>query len=317
MTYRYYITLKGESKRLISKIADGKIIKRFDKTGVARSGEDIVCPHFLELKWAYGCPLQCAYCYLQGTLRFQPNKKSPKGRRIDEVQEAIKRFINEAKEPEILNSGELADSLMFEGGKYSLSKNIIPLFRGTPHKVLLVTKLDKIEGLLGMDEDLKKNVIASFSINSEPVASRWEVGVPSPLRRIEAAHRLHEAGFEVRIRLDPIVPYPESKWLKCYYSILDRIFEKFTPERITLGSLRGLTSTINNSRDRSWTVYLKERSKWGKRIPFEQRFDIFADIIDYLRERWNYENVALCKEPVMMWEALGMDWKSCRCNCTW
>jgi len=317
VTYQYYQTLDGRQMKLISRIGDGRIIKRFDKTGVARSEEDIVCPHFLELKWAYGCPLQCAYCYLQGTLRFQPTKKSPRKRRLEDIQIAVRRFIEEAPGPEILNTGELADSLMFEKSEFSLTKNIIPLFRGTKHKVLLVTKLDLIDNLLKLDDDLKRNIIVSFSINSEPVASRWEVGVPIPRRRVDAAARLHEAGFEVRIRLDPIVPYPEDSWLEHYCFLIDRMFERFRPERITLGSLRGLISTINNSKDKSWTVYLTENSKWGKRIPFDKRFDLFADIIEYLREQYKYENVALCKEPVIMWEALGMDWKSCRCNCTW
>ncbi|MEM3580930.1 MAG: hypothetical protein QXQ64_06685 [Candidatus Bathyarchaeia archaeon] len=317
VTYQYYTMLDGRRRKLISKVGDGRIIKRFDKTGLARRGEDIVCPHFLELKWAYGCPLQCAYCYLQGTLRFRPTKKAPQKRCLEDVREVVERFLREAKDPEILNSGELADSLMFEGKDYSISKDIIPLFRGTPHKVLIVTKLNRVDELIKIDEDLKRNVIASFSINSVPVAKRWEHGVPSPLERINAAAILHQKGFEVRIRLDPIIPYPEGSWLQEYYSVIDYMFERMTPERITLGSLRGLISTINNSRDKTWTVYLKENSKWGKRIPFEQRFDMFADIIDYLRERHGFEKIALCKEPVMMWEALGMDWKSCRCNCVW
>jgi hypothetical protein len=26
--------------------------------------------NILELKWAYGCPFDCAWCYLKGTFRF-------------------------------------------------------------------------------------------------------------------------------------------------------------------------------------------------------------------------------------------------------
>jgi len=315
--YQTYKTLDGRRRRLIARIGDGRVIKRFDKTGTAVSGEDIVCPHFLELKWAYGCPLQCAYCYLQGTLRFLPNKKAPNKRPVEDVEAAVKRFLEEAKGPEILNSGELADSLMWERSEWALSRKILPMFKGTGHKVLLVTKLDWIDNLLRLDNALKRNLIVSFSINSEPVARRWEIGAPEPSRRVEAAGKLYDAGFEVRVRLDPVVAYPESGWLNCYVSLIDHIFARLTPERVTVGSLRGLISTINNSKDRSWTQYLAESSKWGRRIPFEQRFEIFSAILEHIRNQHNYNNLALCKEPVSMWDALGMDWKRCRCNCTW
>ncbi|MEN3062219.1 MAG: radical SAM protein [Candidatus Methanosuratincola petrocarbonis] len=315
VTYRCYTTLEGRRKRLISKVGDGRIIKRFDKTGTAVGGEDIVCPHFLELKWAYGCPLQCAYCYLQGTLRFLPGKKAPKPRSLEDVEVAVKRFLEEAKDPEILNSGELADSLMYERNDSALSKRVLPLFRGKKHKVLIVTKLDWIDNLLTLDEDLKKNVVVSFSVNSRPVAERWEVGAPDPMKRVEAAGKLQDAGYVVRIRIDPIVPYPE-RWLDGYAELIDSIFRRLEPERITVGSLRGLQSTINNAKDRSWAEYLSDRSKWGRRIPFEKRLDLFSTVIQYIQNVHNYNNLALCKEPVMMWEALGMNWKSCRCNCT-
>jgi len=316
VTYQTYKTLDGKSKSAVARIGDGRIIKRFDKTGTAVSGEDIVCPHFLELKWAYGCPLQCAYCYLQGTLRFLPNKKAPNKRSAEEIGAAVKRFLEEAKAPEILNSGELADSLMWEGTEWALSKSALPLFTGTKHKVLLVTKLDRIDNLLRLDGETRKNVIASFSINSAPVVERWETGAPRPERRIEAAGKLMSAGFEVRLRVDPIIPYPED-WLKHYKNLVDSIFKKLYPARITLGSLRGLQSTINCSKDRSWAEYLGDRSKWGRRIPFAQRSEIFSSIIKYLNDQYDYADIALCKEPISMWEALGMDWKHCRCNCTW
>jgi len=45
VTYQTYKTLDGRRKKLIARIGDGRIIKRFDKTGTVASGEDIVCPH--------------------------------------------------------------------------------------------------------------------------------------------------------------------------------------------------------------------------------------------------------------------------------
>ena len=72
-----YELLEGGKKRLVQQVADGSIIKRFDKTPVPTKPTDVVCPHFLELKWAYGCQFNCAWCYLKGTFRFLETKTKP------------------------------------------------------------------------------------------------------------------------------------------------------------------------------------------------------------------------------------------------
>lgn len=321
-----YEMLDGSRKTLVRQIGDGSIIKRFDKTPPPRDQEDIVCPHFLELKWAIGCPFSCAWCYLQGTLRFLPEGKEPilklsKGSYDVNPYEKIARHVRaffRAKLPEqvheVLNTGELADSLMHEAVERPFSKFIIPLFEEQKeHKVLFLTKSSYVRNLLEIEAH--DQTIVSFSLNSYRVAARWE-GAPPPKERIKAAAKLFRAGYSVRIRIDPIVPWPES-WKEDYIRLIDDLLEELYPERITIGSLRGLQSTINFAKDRSWVKFLGERSKWGKRIAFSGRYQAFKLLIGRLEERHGYSNIALCKEPVGMWEALGLDWRKCRCNCIW
>jgi spore photoproduct lyase len=87
------------------------------------------------------------------------------------------------------------------------------------------------------------------------------------LKRIEAAKKVYQAGYEIRIRIDPMVPI--DNWKESYQELLDFIFENLTPERVTLGSLRGLQSTINGCSDKSWVKYLRETSNWGRKIDFQ------------------------------------------------
>jgi len=157
--------------------------------------------------------------------------------------------------------------------------------------------------------------IISFSLNADEAAQRWEKGAPSINRRIEAGRKLSQAGYEVRIRIDPMVPV--LNWQACYTNLISRIFSNFTPSRITFGSLRGLQTTINGSTDKSWVQYLTESSNWGKKIDFKTRYEIYATIIDQLRGNYNYSDIALCKETVAMWGRLGMDYKRIKCNCVW
>ena len=134
-----------------------------------------------------------------------------------------------------------------------------------------------------MDANAQEQVIVSFSLNSFNVAKRWEKRAPAPKDRIKAAGKLQDAGYTVRIRIDPIVPI--ENWEKSYKELIDNIFKNFEPERITIGSLRGLQSTINNSKDKSWVDYLDDRSNWGKKIGFEKRVKMYRTIIDYVNRR--------------------------------
>jgi spore photoproduct lyase len=306
-----YPTLDGSMKNLVQKVGDGSIICRFEKTPLPEKKTDVICPHFLELKWANGCAYDCAWCFLQGTFRF--TGKQPRQKDRSKVKEHVSTFLNNGSLPEVLNTGELSDSLLSEHSDDPFSRFIIPMFEAQKkHKVLFLTKSTNVDNLLKIEEH--RNVIVSFSMNAPAVSRVWEKA-PKVEDRIEAAIKVSEAGYETRIRIDPMVPVFE--WEKHYIGLVDKIFEKFIPERITFGSLRGLQSTINNSKDKTWIKYLSEKSNWGKKIGSEIRYEMYSMLIDYLKNNYSYTSVALCKETVEMWEKIGLDFRKIRCNCIW
>ncbi|OGC85446.1 MAG: hypothetical protein A2W07_04515 [candidate division Zixibacteria bacterium RBG_16_43_9] len=322
-----YRLINGTQDRFVKQIGDGSIITRFEKTPLPSEPTDVVCPHFLELKWAYGCPFDCSWCYLKGTFRFRPEGIKPVIKDYAKIELHVREFLNvetnshASLPPEVLNTGEIADSLMWENGHNPFSKFIIPLFESqNKHKVLFLTKSTNIKHLLEIKPH--NQTIISFSLNADKVAKKWEKKAPAVSKRIEAASRLAEAGYEIRVRIDPMVPM--AGWQESYKQLIDQIFAKFIPERITLGSLRGLQSTINGTKDKSWQIYLEEKSNWGKKIEFSNRFTMYLHLIKYLKEKYNYTNISLCKETVEMWEKLkskfespDLDYKKIRCNCTW
>ncbi len=313
ISYKEYSLTNGKKNVLVSQVNDGSIITRFDKTPIPKRFTEVVCPHFLELKWAYGCPYDCAWCYLKGTFRFQPKGKSPVVKPYEKIELHTKKFLEEVKTPEILNTGEIADSLMHEEVESPFSKFIIPIFETQQcHKILFLTKSSNVNNLLEIKHH--NQVIISFSLNAIPVAEKWEKA-PSVLKRIEAAKKVFNAGYEVRIRIDPMVPI--ENWQEHYLQLLGILFDNFSPERITLGSLRGLQSTINGCTDTSWTHYLGESSNWGKKIDFKTRHIMYLTTIEQLKNKYDFNKVALCKETVEMWNALTMNYVKIRCNCIW
>jgi spore photoproduct lyase len=289
---------------------DGMIVY-FSKTPF-----DIVCPHFWELRWAFGCPFECAYCYLQGTGR---GKKDPKYRPINKVIKAIDKAFKDSyfqKHPSIFNSGELSDSLM----NPTNMKQIADLFETQEkHKLLLLTKSSNVEWLA---KNPRKQTIASFSINALEISTKWEKKAPLPQQRIEAAKRLVESGYEVRIRIDPI--FPVENWQSYYenlvYSILSAL--PSDPDRITLGTPRGLRKTLIFAKDRSWEKIAftenPEYSGWGKKAPPTIRKEIYAFFFDKLQSLgFNKSKITICKETKGMWHEMGLDYTKCRCNCVW
>lgn len=310
--YGEYRVLGGQLESGVQRVVDGSIITRFDKTPFPEKQTDVVCPHFIELKWANGCNFDCAWCYLNGTLRFRPMKKKPYLKDTKKILTHVKAFLEVVETSSLLNSGELSDSLVYEGTADALTNDILTLFKAQDrHKLLIVTKSPNVKALL--EANAQGVVIVSFSINAYPISERWEHNTPPPKVRLDAAKKLVDAGYEVRLRIDPIVPV--EGYESMYRDLVDEIFKRFTPERITLGSLRGLISTINNSHDKTWVDFLDDKSNWGKKISFKKRRDSYKVIISHLKETYKYERVGICKDTIEMWDALGLDFRDIICNC--
>ncbi|MBA7653822.1 hypothetical protein ES703_61683 [subsurface metagenome] len=308
-----YSLLDGSRRKLVQRVGDGSIITRFEKTPLPNKQTDVVCPHFLELKWATGCPFECAWCYLRGTLRFRPQKSKPYVKDYAKIEQHVRSFLENANGyGELLNTGELADSLMWEKNGTPFSIFILSLFgEQERHKVLFLSKSKNIEHLL--EGDYQNNAIISFSLNADTVARRFEKGAPTVAERIDAASKLAKAGYEVRVRIDPMVPVPN--WEEGYKELVDNVFSKFTSSRITFGSLRGLQSTINNASDKEWVEYLSEKSNWGKKVDSNTRYSMYHELIEYLKEKYSYTDIALCKETLEIWDRLGLDYQNIKCNC--
>jgi len=293
-------------------VGNRNIIGLFDKTPFPVGWTDVVCPHFMELKWANGCKYDCAWCYLNGTYRFLEGGKEPRLKDPVVTLEHLKAFLANVSEPTVLNSGELSDSLVFEGEAFSLTNGIVPLFQGQDrHKLMILTKSANVKGIL--EANAQGHVIVGFSVNSVKVAGTWERKAPSPMNRLDAAKKVADKGYAVRLRIDPMVPV--EGWKDDYKQLVEAIFDRFRPERITLGTLRGLQSTINHSEDKSWVKYLGDASGWGKKIEMGLRTEMYSYIIGLLEDEHDFHDIAICKETVEMLERLGFDYVKMRCNC--
>ena len=287
-------------------------------------GEDsqIVCFKFWQLVVAGGCPYRCAYCFLQTVpwFRFHPDELyGLVYTNVDDMVAEITKWLADPS-PKMMIAGELQDGLVFDAAYKKmtgtpLTHRIVPLFAAQKkHRLIFLTKSIQIQYALELSPS--PQVVFSWSVNAEEIGKRWEHGAPIPSERFSAAEKMKKAGWPIRFRLDPMIPYPD--WKRGYSEAIKRI-NVLSPEMVTLGALRatsyhGLRNAAKaNGRDASIFDYLteeKDPSGFKYRIPFGTQVEMFRFAIERLKTGIS---PALCKEDAALWKALGMKFNGCHC----
>src|SRR5260370_12117162 len=122
---------------------------------------------------------------------------------------------------------------MYEGVVKNV-RGLAPLFAGSEHNVcgknlILLTKTANTHYLADITPSHRSNVVASFSLNPEPIADLWEGKWPdtgeritsSISKRLEAVKYAQDSGFEVKVRGDPILT-PDC-WEEDYATFLSEV----------------------------------------------------------------------------------------------
>lgn len=331
-------TLNQAGSGMLDKIIAGKqVVYIAPATNVVDTftmpDDRMICPHFERLKLASnGCFYQCDWCYLKLTYRAAFPFITVRAQ-YDLIKEQLHKRLSQSEAPVIFNTGELADSLSMEH-LTGAAQEFIPWIGNTENGYLfMLTKSDNVNNIL----DLRHNghTIVAWSMNNELVSRKFEIGAPSFDRRLEAARKVQKAGYPVRIRLDPIVPF--DGWKEAYAKTIERILTVVCPERITLGTLR-FEEGFYNMRKSLFTTgtdlpnFLEamepmfppkmftgsKKAKSGKySFPEKQRTDIFRWAIDEIRKYPHGKNtlIALCKESAKVWKRTGLPLSRCSCAC--
>jgi len=327
--------LNKSGSGMLDKIIAGKrvmyIAPATDVVDVFTMPDDrLLCPHFERLKLASnGCFYMCDWCYLKLTYRAAYPFITVKVQYYLIKEKIIKR-VAEAEAPIMFNSGELADSLSLEH-LTGAAQEFIPLFAKLKNGYLfMLTKSTNVDSILDLEHN--GHTVIAWSMNNAEVSRRFEIGAPCFEDRLEAAYKVQKAGYPLRLRLDPILPF--DGWKEAYAGTVKRIFEKVAPERMTLGTLRfeggfynmrnRLLSTGDALKDyidrlepmfEPKTFAGSKRPKSGKySFPTEQRTEIFTYIIDEIR-KYSDCTIALCKESAEVWDSTGLDRSKCSCVC--
>ncbi len=276
------------------------------------------CAKFYKLTTYNNCNFWCEYCYLYLTFRNMP--VSTHFMNYDKMFHEIIKFdrSNIPDKLRVLNLGELCDPLAVEDIT-GFAEELIPFVANETQKtkLLFLTKSDSVDSLLNLEHGRKS--IMSFSVNTDTVYHQLEHRTASPEARLFAAGKLQQAGYEVRLRIDPVILY--STWEKDYNELVEKIFAFVRPSRITIGEYRpskGLASHISSRFPASRLLKITSGlvSDGTKlRYPEKYRLAMFRTIIDVIRKHDRKVKIALCKEDSKIWKALGIPLNGLYCNC--
>jgi DNA repair photolyase len=327
--------LQSRGKKMLDQIIAGKQVVYIAPAGgevdlFTMPDDRILCPHFDRLKLASnGCFYQCDWCYLKLTYRAAFPYITVKVQ-YDKIKKQLEKRLSQTDDSVIFNSGELADSLSMDH-LTGAGREFIPWFGGTKNGYLfMLTKSDNVDDILALDH--KGRTIVAWSINNDIISRKFEVGAPSFERRLNAAEKVQKAGYPLRIRLDPIVPF--DGWEKAYSGTIKTIFDRVSPERITLGTLRfekgfydmrktifttgpelpGILDTMEPMFEPKMFTGLKNPKIGKYSFSEERRIEIFKFVIDEIRKHSNCK-IALCKESERVWNDTGLELSKCSCVC--
>jgi spore photoproduct lyase len=206
-------------------------------------------PNFYYNALSLNCVYDCAYCYLQGMYNSANQALFVNLEKYFRSTDVAIQNRKDPAQPLYLCISYDTDLLGFESiAPYS--RKWIEYAADKPD--LLIELRTKSANFTAI-EDIPANpsTILAWSLSPEIVAKQYEIKAPSLKARIKALQKALEAGWKVRICIDPILPVPD--WQSVYREFIDSIsglLSSYTLLDIHLGVFRMNSGYFQNIRKR-------------------------------------------------------------------
>lgn len=174
-----------------------------------------------QLPLVSGCMGRCEYCYLNTQLGDKPYIRVFVN--IDDILKKAKEYIDERSPAvTIFEGAATSDPIPLEPYTHSLRKTIE--FMGAEEKARFrfVTKYNDVDSLL--DANHNNHTEIRFSINTPKIIDIYEHYTASASKRIEAAVKIANAGYQIGFIIAPVFLY--ENWKEEYRDLIKSIKEK-------------------------------------------------------------------------------------------
>jgi len=321
---RAYTITASKSLMVIGPRADGALVEPFPDR------KALLCHGFYHVHALHhGCFFNCQYCFLQDTsagvtsyaARDATGKEPPiKYITLNPDYEAI---LQEMKHIAVANleqdratafqTGIMSDSFAMEPEvgfiRFLIPRMDDPAFARTRFETISkACTMDVLWELAGEYPWATERFEPAFSVNAVRARDRFELRTATIPERLAAADKVAEAGYPLRLRIDPVIP--TEGWEQDYTDLVDQIYMEYglRPASLILGSIRYDEETLlDRARERfphaeflDLPLFKEPRDKY--RTPFEDRCRMYRAIVDRALHHHPDQVIGLCKEPVKMWQ---------------
>lgn len=272
------------------------------------ASEKTRCCNLLTLDAVESCGFDCSYCsiqsfYNQNTVTFDSS-----------FAQKLKNLNLEKNTTYHIGTGQSSDSLLW-GNKEGVLDALFEFARQNPNVILeFKTKSDNIRYLL--ENEVPKNILCTWSLNTQTIIENEEHLTASLDKRIQAARRVADKGVKIGFHFHPIVEYED--YLSEYEEVYKKLLDNFNSNEVALvsfGTLTFIKPVIKQLREREFKSKITQmpfenaggKSSYPKNTKIDMFKNAYKSFAPWHREVFFY----LCMEEHDMWkEAFGYQYST-------
>jgi len=272
------------------------------------ASEGTRCCNLLTLDAVESCGFDCSYCsiqsfYNQNKIGFDKNFK-----------EKLAKLELDPNKIYHIGTGQSSDSLMW-GNREGILDALFEFATKYPNVILeFKTKSDNIKYLL--ENEVPKNILCTWSLNTQTIIDNEEHLTASLDERIKAARTLANKGVLVGFHFHPIVVY--KNYLDEYKAIYDRLLSEFSSDEVVLismGTLTFIKPVIKKLRDREMKTKILqmpfEDINGKKSYDLETKKEMFKHCYDSFKPWHGKVYFYMCMEAHSLWkDVFGYEYSS-------
>ena len=266
------------------------------------------CCNLLTLDAVQSCGFDCSYCsiqsfYNQNKIGFDKNFK-----------ENLKSLELDPNEIYHIGTGQSSDSLMW-GNKEGVLDALFEFAAAHPNVILeFKTKSNNINYFL--ENDVPKNIICTWSLNTPTICENEEHLTASLEERINAAKKVSEKGVLIGFHFHPIVQY--ENYLAEYETVYKQLINTFDAKKVVLvsfGTLTFIKPVIQKIRTRNFKSKILQMPFADANGKFSYSLKTKKEMFKHAYETfkpWHKEvYFYLCMEDESLWkEVFGYEYSS-------
>ncbi len=263
------------------------------------ASEGTRCCNLWTLDAVNSCGFDCSYCSIQS---FYKEEKIGFDKNF---AQNLKNLRLDPTKTYHIGTGQSSDSLMW-GNKNGMLDALFEFAKNNPNVILeFKTKSKNISYLL--EHEIPKNIITTWSLNTQTIIDNEEHLTASLEQRINSALKLSQKNALVGFHFHPMVIYENHE--QEYKEVFDKLLTTFDPKKVALvsfGTLTFIKPVINKLRKRDFYSKILQmpldpiNGKYS--YPHEQKKRLFSFAYNCLKPWHGQVYFYMCMEEKSLWK---------------